>query len=86
MGPVLAIRIESIAGVEGRLVSGVARRKETARQGVVDVENNTICTQARNELDLDGAVQRVVSPLVYRRYNPPVTLADLADLPNFHAG
>ena len=76
-------RVEARAGLGGVLHRAIATGEEPAAERVELVERDPVLAQAREELRLDLAVDGVVDPLVRRRLDPPVRLADLAHLRDF---
>ena len=73
-------RVEARARLGGVLHRAVTTGEEPAAERVELVERDPELAQAREQLRLDLAVDRVVDPLVRRRLDVPVRLADADDL------
>jgi hypothetical protein len=57
--------------------------KVSAGQWVELVEGDAVVPQAGEELGLYGPVESIVDTLICHRFDPPVFIADLADLSDF---
>ena len=77
------VRVEARAGLNSFLERAVSPGKEPAAKRVELVERNTELAKAREQLRLDLAMDRVVDPLVRRRLDVSVRLADADDLGDF---
>ncbi len=68
--------------IPDRLASFVPPREKPASQWRVHVERDAVVAQAREQLILDAALQRMVMSFIDGRFDPAVLFADLADLRN----